>query len=169
MIRQAYRPEQQSLLAKLENQVKQPKEIVDVRLTKQEINFIIEKVKGPVIVEAKVSPSLQLRKKAQVLNRLRVMKLEEQRVSASTEDTYTVQEVAELFGVTRQAVYKWIDSDKIKYIRRDTDSRDIRIPKAQFKVRSRKQQFQDVHKKIFGEGPVELVDPSDVFRSGAEE
>lgn len=49
------------------------------------------------------------------------------------EEYYSVQEVAERFKVTDKAVYKWVDQNKIQYERSSENSRDIRIPKAQFK------------------------------------
>ncbi|QKE76017.1 helix-turn-helix domain-containing protein (plasmid) [Arthrobacter citreus] len=46
----------------------------------------------------------------------------------------TVEETAELFGVTNQAVYKWIKKEKIKYVNTSPveGGRGYLIPKDQF-------------------------------------
>ncbi|MEX1028544.1 MAG: helix-turn-helix domain-containing protein [Paenibacillaceae bacterium] len=83
------------------------------------------------------------------------------------DDCYSVLEVAKMFQVTRQAVYKWIEEDKIKFYRRFPGSRDIRIPKDQFKkIEPKKHELLRRHQELFGSGKVSLTSPKDVFRNG---
>lgn len=86
-------------------------------------------------------------------------------------DNYTVEEVAELFGVTRQAVHKWINTDRIKYIAPLNGKRKgYLIPKNQFKPRrSRGEQFRRRRNEIFGEDALSLENSQEVFRSGEVE
>jgi len=80
---------------------------------------------------------------------------------------YTVEEVAKRFGVTRQAVHKWISADKIKYIAPgDGKRKGYLIPKDQFKpTTSRTAEFRQRRNAIFGEGDLSLTDANEVFHS----
>jgi excisionase family DNA binding protein len=44
------------------------------------------------------------------------------------ERALTIQEVAEYFEVSRQAVYKWVESGQIRAIRQGKVKRHLRIP-----------------------------------------
>ncbi|THF84451.1 helix-turn-helix domain-containing protein [Cohnella fermenti] len=87
------------------------------------------------------------------------------------EDYYTVEEVAKRFGVTRQAVHKWISMEKIKYLApTDGKKKGYLIPKNQFKLeKSRSAEFRKRRNAIFGEGELSLTDAHDVFRNGEVE
>ncbi|MFB9328988.1 helix-turn-helix domain-containing protein [Paenibacillus aurantiacus] len=79
---------------------------------------------------------------------------------------FTVEEAAAHFRISKQAIYKWIHSGKIEFERTLEDSRDIRIPKAQFKnVGSATAEFRKRGRAILGTDRLELSNPSDVFRS----
>jgi excisionase family DNA binding protein len=71
------------------------------------------------------------------------------------EEYYTVQEVAERFKVSDKAVYKWVDQNKIQYERSSENSRDIRIPKAQFKNPSSKATVNRREHELF-KGAIEM-------------
>jgi excisionase family DNA binding protein len=80
------------------------------------------------------------------------------------EDYYTVQEVAERFKVSDKAVYKWVDQNKIQYERSSENSRDIRIPKAQFKNPPSKTKVNQQENKLFkGAIGMELVRRKDLY------
>jgi|GEM_PF-6037570 len=83
------------------------------------------------------------------------------------EEYYTVEEVAKRFGVTRQAVHKWINTNKIKYIAPSEGKRKgYLIPKDQFKPKaSRSQELLRRRSEVLGD-ELTLADPQDVFRSG---
>lgn len=73
----------------------------------------------------------------------------------------TVEETAELFGVTPQAVYKWIDKGKITY-KQNTPTARYLIPKSQFHLMD-ESRFDKTKKKIWGSAEdVRLVDPTDI-------
>ncbi|WP_342439230.1 helix-turn-helix domain-containing protein [Paenibacillus sp. FSL L8-0436] len=78
---------------------------------------------------------------------------------------YTVQEVAQRFNVTDKAVYKWIKQNKIEWERTSQNSRDIRIPKNQFKSPPAKAEASDLEKSIFNDAvEMELVKRQDLYR-----
>lgn len=78
---------------------------------------------------------------------------------------YTVQEVAKRFNVTDKAVYKWIDQKKIQFERSSQNSRDIRIPKNQFKSPPTKAESLILEKSIFNDAvEMELVNRKDLYR-----
>jgi excisionase family DNA binding protein len=81
------------------------------------------------------------------------------------EDFYTVHEVAKRFKVSDKAVYKWIDQNKIQYVRSSESSRDIRIPKAQFrKPPSKKMVDRREHELFKGAVEMELIRRKDLYR-----
>lgn len=85
-----------------------------------------------------------------------------------SEDTETndgllsVEETAELFKVTPQAVYKWIKQDKIKYEQK-TPLGGYLIPKSQFNVVD-KDYIKDSQSLILGDAiEIEVAEPSDIY------
>ena len=68
---------------------------------------------------------------------------------------YSVQDVAELFKVSDKAVYKWIKLGKIDYDRSGDRTRDIRIPKSQFKSAPSRETTDEIENKVF-HGAVEM-------------
>lgn len=83
-------------------------------------------------------------------------------------DYYNTEQVAELFGISKHAVYKWIEKDIIKYERTLEDGRDIRIPKDQFKnLHNPSNDFLKRMEDIIGDSTLQLSDPKDIFRSGS--
>jgi hypothetical protein len=83
-----------------------------------------------------------------------------QTIHFADEDYYTVEEVAKQFGVTRQAVHKWISTEKIKYVvPTGGKKKGYLIPKGQFKPeKSRSAEFRQRRKAIFGEEDLSLTD-----------
>lgn len=80
-------------------------------------------------------------------------------------DFYTVQEVAERFNVSDKAVYKWIKQNKIEWERTSQHSRDIRIPKKQFKNPPAEAEVTALEKSIFNNAAeMELVNRKDLYR-----
>lgn len=78
---------------------------------------------------------------------------------------YTVQEVAQRFNVTDKAVYKWIKQNKIECERTSQYSRDIRIPKNQFKSPTTEAEALILEKSIFNDVlEMELVNRKDLYR-----
>jgi transposase-like protein len=67
-------------------------------------------------------------------------------------DYYSVKDVAEIFGVSPQAVYKWIDQGKIQaeeeYTPGAIKNRSKKIPKAQFEQDTKFMKKLDQFKKI---------------------
>ncbi|MCD1258523.1 helix-turn-helix domain-containing protein [Paenibacillus athensensis] len=86
-------------------------------------------------------------------------------VLLENESYYTVEEVARRFGVTRQAVHKWIHANKIKYMApADGKRKGYLIPKDQFKPQTaRSEEILRRRDEILG-GELTLIDPQDVFR-----
>lgn len=77
---------------------------------------------------------------------------------------YSVQEVAERFKVSDKAVYKWISQNKIQYERSSENSRDIRIPKAQFRNPPSKESVNQREYELFkGAVEMELVRRKDLY------
>ncbi|NOU81162.1 helix-turn-helix domain-containing protein [Paenibacillus sp. LMG 31459] len=77
---------------------------------------------------------------------------------------YTVQEVAERFNVTDKAVYKWIKHNKIESERTSPHSRDIRIPKHQFKNPPAEDKTSILEQSIFNDAlEMELVNRKDLY------
>lgn len=167
------RVENIDLLKKLECiQSSAETDVVQVPLTIGEIESIkwLAKGGGPSLHGRKTLVTRRrITKKPEAVRYVVVPVTAVEKISSDSE-YYNVQEVAELFGVTPQAVYKWIDKNKIEYERRDKDSRDIRIPKAQFKrSRSRADDALRRRDQLFGKGKVNLTDPKEIFRSGGME
>lgn len=82
-----------------------------------------------------------------------------------SDDFYTVQEVAHRFNVTDKAVYKWIKHNKIEWERTSQHSRDIRIPKKQFKSPPAEAEVSVLEKAIFNDAvEMELVNRKDLYR-----
>lgn len=82
------------------------------------------------------------------------------------EQYYTVQEVAERFKVSDKAVYKWIDQNKIQYERSKENSRDIRIPKAQFKKPPSQEKINGQEQELFKDAvEMELVRRKDLYHN----
>jgi excisionase family DNA binding protein len=85
--------------------------------------------------------------------------------ASESEGFYTVQEVADRFKVSDKAVYKWIGQNKIQYERSSENSRDIRIPKAQFRNPPSKEMIDQREQKLFkGAVEMELVRRKDLYR-----
>lgn len=94
------------------------------------------------------------------------------RTTSRQNDTYSVDEVAELFGVSRAAVYKWIEKNKIKYIAPPIPGgRGYRIPKQQFAGKLVDRQKDDESHEWFVKGAkdIELVTPKELSRFNDEE
>jgi excisionase family DNA binding protein len=103
--------------------------------------------------------SLHLRKRRQYLE------FHVKASAAQPEDYYTVQEVAKRFNVSDKAVYKWIDQKKIQFERSNENSRDIRIPKSQFKNPPSKETVDKRENELFKDAvEMELVRRKDLFR-----
>lgn len=80
------------------------------------------------------------------------------------EEYYSVQEVAERFKVSDKAVYKWVNQNKIQYERSSGNSRDIRIPKAQFSNPPSKETVNQREHELFkGAVEMELVRRKDLY------
>ncbi|MNB78608.1 Helix-turn-helix domain protein [compost metagenome] len=85
--------------------------------------------------------------------------------ASQSDEFYTVQEVAQRFNVTDKAVYKWINQNKIEWERTSQYSRDIRIPKSQFKSPPTEAETLVLEKSIFNDAiEMELVNRKDLYR-----
>ena len=93
------------------------------------------------------------------------------RVLLPKEEYYTVEEAAERFGVSRQAVHKWIQTKKIKFIAPPVGQRKgYLIPKDQFKsIKSRSEEFRRRRNEIFGHDDLTLDNSKEIFRNGEVE
>lgn len=86
------------------------------------------------------------------------------------EEYYTVQEVAERYKVSDKAVYKWVEQNKIEYTRSKENSRDIRIPKSQFKTPPSKDYIDQREHKLFKNATeLELVRRNDLYHDEDKE
>jgi excisionase family DNA binding protein len=92
-------------------------------------------------------------------------------------DLLSVDEVSELLGVSKPAVYKWIRTGKIEYVEPPVENgKGYLIPRKQFEERlsnrlTKKsamtpEKIYEIQRKHFGE--IELLSPNDVFHNGIE-
>ncbi|WP_157685419.1 helix-turn-helix domain-containing protein [Paenibacillus donghaensis] len=122
-----------------------------VTLTASELEDLIKHVNVPRVAVLRV-------RRAGALSKLRNIKLQD--------DCYSVAEVAERFKVTKQAVYKWIQEEKVIFNQPSPGGRGYRIPKGQFQEKiSSRNEFLERRKQLFGEdAEISLKHPQIVYR-----
>lgn len=82
-------------------------------------------------------------------------------------NSYTVEELSELFGVTHQVVLNWIKVGKLHATPNPVDETVWSIPKDQIKLMvNLSETFLTNRNKLIGRARLELSDPFEVYRSG---